>query len=525
MALLLALEWDSNEARVAVGRTRGREVVIEDAFTVDLEPRDPGQTFHAPHVGARVAAELTARNIGRVETLVAVGRKDIELRLLSVPPAPPEELPDVVRFQAMRQFSSLGEDWPLDFIPLVAGDETPTSVLAATLSPEHVKQIRATCEVGQLTPRRMVLRPMAAASLLSHQLPDAQRRCRLMVDLLSDEVDLTVLEGERVVFLRTCRLPHDSDPTVQNTALAGEIRRTMVAAQNQLGGRRVEYIIVCGNPSDHAPLVEKLSRDLSLPVECFDPFAALAMTDDLRRRLPDRHGRFAPLLGMLVDEAAGTPHAIDFLNPRKRPPPPNRRRQHVMLASAAALVVAAIGGYIWYSFASLDWQIAATTKELATTQKTLEKWQEKIKHAEEIEKFTHGDINWLDELYRLSEAKYFPSAEEAIITQLYAGSREPQGGTLGLEGLVTEPGVINRMENSLRGDDNRHAVSGTGTTSDGRDKHYRWTFRESVMITHPDVAPAAGPAKAAQGKPAAASTKGTPQMKSPAATKKAGGAS
>lgn len=512
MALLLALEWDSNEARVAVGRTRGREVVIEDAFTVDLEPRDPGQTFHAPHVGARVAAELTARNIGRVETLVAVGRKEIELRLLSVPPAPAEELPDVVRFQAMRQFSSLGEDWPLDFIPLVTGDETPTSVLAATLSPEHVKQIRATCEVGQLSPRRMVLRPMAAASLLSHQLPDAQQRCRLMVDLLSDEADLTVLEGERVVFLRTCRLPHDSEPNIQNNALIGEIRRTMVAAQNQLGGRRVEYVIVCGNPSDHTQLVDRLARDLALPVECFDPFAALALTDDLRRRLPDRHGRFAPLLGMLVDEAAGTRHAIDFLNPRKRPPPPDRRRQRAMMAAAAALVVGAVGFYIWNSFASLDRQIAETTKQLGTTQKTLPQWQKKIKDAEEVEKFTHGDINWLDELHRLSDAKYFPSAEEAIITQLYAGSREPQGGTLGLEGLVTEPGVINRMENSLRGNDNRHAVAGTGTTSDGRDKHYRWTFRESVVITHPDVAPPAPAAKKA------------PQGKSPAATKKAGGA-
>src|SRR5688500_3203425 len=219
MPNFLAIEWDGNEARVAIARKRGHEAVIEAAFSVDLEPRDPGQTFTAPSVGARVAAELTARNIGRVETLVAVGRKDIELRLLNVPPAPPEELPDVVRFQALRQFSSVGEDWPLDYIPIQTGDELPTSVLAATLSPEHVKQIRATCEVGSLVPRRMVLRPMAAASLLSRQLPDAQGRCRLMIDLLSDEADLTVLVGERVVFLRTCRTPGHSDPTAQTAAL------------------------------------------------------------------------------------------------------------------------------------------------------------------------------------------------------------------------------------------------------------------------------------------------------------------
>src|SRR5690606_31862535 len=121
--------------------------------------------------------------------------------------------------------------------------------------------------------------------------------CRLMIDLLTEEADLTVLEGERVVFLRTVRLPSHQNAEAQNAALLGELRRTMVAAQNQLGGRRVEYVIVCGNPTDHAGLVERLQRELSLTVECFDPFAAFVLSDNIRRRLPDRHGRFAPLLG------------------------------------------------------------------------------------------------------------------------------------------------------------------------------------------------------------------------------------
>ncbi len=487
MALLLALEWDGIEVRVVVARTRGREAQIEDAFTITLEPRDPGQTFAAPHVGAKVAAELTARNIGRVETLVAVGRKDIELRLLNVPPAPAEELPDVVRFQALRQFSALGEDWPLDYVPISLNDEVPSSVLAATLSPEHVKQIRATCEVGGLTPRHMVLRPMAAASLLSRQLPDAQQRCRLMIDMLSDEADLTVLIGERVVFLRTCRLPNDTDPALQNTVLLGEIRRTMIAAQNQLGGRRVEYVIVCGNPKDHTQLIERLARELSLPVESFDPFAALSISEDVRHRLPERHGRFAPLLGMLVDEAAGTPHAIDFLNPRKRPPPPDRRRQRTLAAVAAGTLVAAIGAYVYWEFASLASEIAEAKEKQLRIEKLVPASQKKIKDAQDVEKFVHGDITWLDELHRLSQPEHFPLADDVIVSQLYAATQEPQGGSLLIEGLVREPGVINRLETDLR--DPRHRIVGTGSQSDPRDKNYGWKFKETVIITHPAVDP------------------------------------
>ena len=68
---------------------------------------------------------------------------------------------------------------------------------------------------------------------------------RLMVDLLADEADLTVLVNEQVALMRTVRLSA-ADDDAQAKALLGEIRRTIAAAQNQLGGRRIEKVILCG---------------------------------------------------------------------------------------------------------------------------------------------------------------------------------------------------------------------------------------------------------------------------------------
>lgn len=491
MAQLLAIEWDTSEARVVVARPKGKEAVIEDAFVVDLAPRESQTVLNAQQIGARLLAELTARNLGRLETLVAIGRKDIELRLLNVPPVPPEELPDVVRFQAMRQFSSLGEDWPLDFVPLAAADEIPMSVLAATLSTDHLRQLRATCEAANLAPRRMVLRPMAAASLLSRQLPDQQGRCRLMIDLLSEEADLTVLEGERVVFLRTVRLPSHQNAEAQNSALLGELRRTMVAAQNQLGGRRVEYVIVCGNPSDHAGLVERLQRELSLTVECFDPFAAFVLSDNIRRRLPDRHGRFAPLLGMLMDEVAGTRHAIDFLNPRRKPPPADKRRQRLIWGSVAAACVGVLGLYFWSEFASVGSQISAAEKLLKEQEPLLKPAQRKTLDAAEVKKFVHGDITWLEEMYRLSEPTHFPPGEKVIVTQFAAATLDGVGGSMLIEGNVSEQSVISEMESALRKDpQSRYRVAGTGAKSDPRNAKYPWRYKETVQVKHPEIAEA-----------------------------------
>ncbi|MBU1155951.1 MAG: 30S ribosomal protein S13, partial [Proteobacteria bacterium] len=55
---------------------------------------------------------------------------------------------------------------------------------------------------------------------------------------------------------------------------------------------------------------------------------AYKVEGDLRRSLPENADRFAPLLGALWDELEGTPHALDFLNPRHRPKPPSRRNTY-----------------------------------------------------------------------------------------------------------------------------------------------------------------------------------------------------
>ena len=47
MAKLIALEWDTHEARFAVGNPRGNDVVVEQAFAVDLE----GTSGELPSLG------------------------------------------------------------------------------------------------------------------------------------------------------------------------------------------------------------------------------------------------------------------------------------------------------------------------------------------------------------------------------------------------------------------------------------------------------------------------------------------
>src|SRR5579885_1677901 len=105
MPRLLALEWDNREVRVAVGTPRGSDALIEDAFIIPLPARAEGTDGEQKTAGL-IAAALSERRVGRATGLAAVGRAGIELKELTLPPAPDEELPDLVRFQALREFHS-----------------------------------------------------------------------------------------------------------------------------------------------------------------------------------------------------------------------------------------------------------------------------------------------------------------------------------------------------------------------------------------------------------------------------------
>jgi Tfp pilus assembly PilM family ATPase len=484
MASLLALEWDQFEARIVVAQPRGEAVHVEHAFVVSLAPRDASETFADTNVGERLQAALAARRIGRVDTIVAVGRSNIELRRLTLPPAPDEELPEMVRFQAMPQFSNLGDDWPLDYFKLTAPGEGQ-SVLAAAISPQLVEQIQSTCKAAGLTPNRLILRPCAAASLVVQRGGPAAHRIRLLVDMLAEEADLTVLVESDIVLMRTVRLPAGS-ANEQVPALLGEIRRTIAAAQNQLGGQRVEEVVLCGIESDHQDLAAQLSDRLNLETTSFDPFAGLSLSSELRAHPPQQRGRFAPLLGMVLDEATARPHAIDFLNPRKRPSPPSRRRVYVLAGAVAGLLALSLVLLVWMRLASLQNQRDALAQQSLSLDEDVERAQQLQAKAAAIDVWQGSHVDWLEELASFSSPERFPVAEDAMLVQWRTATRANGGGQMSLEGRARESSVIPEMEELLRNE--QHTVKSGVSLNDKEDARYPWRFDETVEVAPADAA-------------------------------------
>jgi Tfp pilus assembly PilM family ATPase len=477
-AKIIALEWDNREARVAVATARGTGAVVEDAFAIDLAAPNADDTSLGPEaIGRRLAESLAQRGVTASETLVALGRTSIELRSLALPPVPPNELPDMVRFQAMQAFAGIGEDWPLDFVELETHGEG-TSVLAAVVAPRQVQLVREACQAGGLTPSCLVLRPFAAASLLRRDATIDTDRNLLVVDLLPDGADLIAVIAGQVVFMRTVRSPAGHDVEVQSRALAGELRRTIGAAQNQMGGRRIEQIVLLGAEMEHTGLQQSLAQTLSLEVISCDPFQCVSLAGTLQPSPPDNSGRFAPLLGMIADHVAGERHAIDFLNPRKRPVPPSRRRRTVVLTAAVALVCGVIALAVGWKLKQFDAEIAALQIRSADLEEVVERARTLVAKAEAVQEFTDGDITWLDEIREV--AVRIPGPEHVILDDLTVKTELGPGGAMTLRGSVRTAAVIAQFEDSLRYHDN--VVAGRYSRVDSKRRDYPYMIDTSVTV-------------------------------------------
>ncbi len=479
MARYIAIEWNETEARLAVAGGRPGQAVFEQAFTVSLKSPDPKEGAGSAEPGERIAAALAARGVGKLPTLIALGRGKLELRQLSLPPAPDDELPDLVRFQAMREFGAMQGDWPLDFVPLDSDAEQPRTVLAAAVAPEQMGEIDALCHKAGLKPLRVLLRPCPAASLFCRAHPaDQPGQVRLIMDLLGDEADLTVVRDQTVVFLRSARLPGNALESVDAVeVLESEIRRTMAAAQNLLKGQKVDSLLLFGTSLKHSELQETLHKRFKLPVDVFDPFEGLKLKGDLRRNVPPDGDRFAPLLGALVDEIQRDKPAFDFLHPR-RPAEKSTQKNLVTGAGlAAAVLLCGLLLFNFYQKHTLQGQVQKLNSELSTLKKQAKKAEKTIKDAETIKGWETGRVQWLEELQWMSQR--LPSAEDVVFTQMSLTAND-QSGQVTLKGVAKDLDAYSSLEESLN--DEKHEVKSGAASRDDSLAGYTQKFDSSILI-------------------------------------------
>ncbi len=475
MTRLLAIDWDRREARCLLANLSGKKLQLLWAGAAPLVDVAEAGGDSYPDIGGSLRAALDGQAVRGARTLVAIDRASVDLMTFTLPPAKDAELPELVAHQALRESPLAGEDASVDFTPSTEDPTEPRQVIAAVLGPQQLRRIEDTCAAAGVRPRRIVLRALAAASLYTH-LPSEGHEALVVVNLLADEADLTVLADGRPVVLRTVRLPAGLDEEGTAARLAGEVHRTLlVAQQGPLAGRSVDRLVLFAGRDEYPLLAARLEEELSLPLTVLDPFKATGLSGSLT---PEQPGRFAGLLGALCDEAAGRPPAMDFLHP-KRPPKPIDRRRPILAAIALLLVLlGGIGYHTYTQIADLDEANQELADQLNELNALLKKAAGQRQLIEAVRLWKAGEVNWLDELRDLSLR--LPPSRDVILLRISMTPGRGGGGQLHLSGLVRDPLVVTEIERRLREAQHRDVRSQRIAPREGED--YKRTFEISATV-------------------------------------------
>lgn len=475
MQRLLAIDCDEQELCFVIATTAGDRVTLESAEAVTLPRAADGSPLSRDEIGKLLQGALSKYKRTGAKVLVGVDRSSVELFELTLPPASDAELPELVINQ-VTQSSGTSDGAVIDFVPSSLDASLPRQVTAAALSSQEFERISAICSAASVSPDRMLMRSYETASLFLKQHPQASGNS-LLVNLIGDKVDLIVVDPHRPLFFRSVRLPGDLTSESAETRLIDEIRRTrLIVPPDGTAARSIENVYLLGTTAEYSRVREAVSSDGTTAVELYDPLSGFVLGKDWK---PVTSGRLVPLLGMLVSEAKGGTHAIDFLHPRRPPQTQNPLRRYAVLAMILCLLAGGAGYYLWDQTATADAENKRLAEELSDLEKLVKKTAEKKKVIETIDDWNTNSIVWLDELRDLSAR--FPSGQDFVLQRLTMSPARGGKANIAFQGLAREPGVVTRMEEALR--DARHEIQTPRVDERVQDKSYTWNFETLVSLS------------------------------------------
>jgi hypothetical protein len=443
MAKAVALKLQSQSALAVVVRTSGSGVEVEAAVPVTFAAGD-----NAKSMGEKIAAALAPFSAGRATTVLAVPRVDLHWANYDLPPAPPEELPNLVAIQGMRDFAIADDGLGFDYLSLDGDHEHPHRVLAVGLGPSALERARVVCTAADLKLTRIVPEPFGWVELgrLAARSADAGAApLAVFAAMAGRQAAVWATAGDELRLVRTVWLAAEPNADEDLAALAGELRRTLLSL-SQHGGVAAGAIplMYCGD--DATRIAEQLSATLSRPVRGV-PLEELVETPTTDA------AEVAPLAALAGAAANGRKSPVDLLNPHRPPAPPSQKRTYALAGAAAGLVALLLA---WNGYRRISTPLAeaaeATAKqtELAPT---LTRLADEEKKAAAVDAWLGQSVNLLTEFDHLGQQlrpkelsdKEFNSGEDLIVTKLSLAGRQ-----LTLEASARSTDAVQAIERRLR---------------------------------------------------------------------------
>ncbi|MEZ6048513.1 MAG: hypothetical protein R3C11_23655 [Planctomycetaceae bacterium] len=352
----------------------------------------------------------------------------------------------------MRDSSTITEESTLDFIITGTSDEGQLKVTAASISAAGQTEVINTAQAAGIHPAKIQLRPYAAARLFA--LTSGIDEPCLLINLLSDSFDLTVMENRKVKVSRTIQLPEETSTVELYQKILAEIHRTlMLITQEQIAAESIHHAYVFGG-EEHQELFDRIKEEIDIECSSYEVFESVGAS---KVTISTDPGRYASLVGMLLANCKGEMVDFDFANPRKAPAPPDRNRQRFLIAAGVLTLLACGWMYLDDQIAGLRAEVDRLTLERTNKKEKMEKAAEPAKHLIALKEWEARNINWLDELRDISVQ--LPSSRDAMIQRMslsLAPAGRGAGGQISFQGLIRDSSIVYEIEQRLA--DEHHQI-------------------------------------------------------------------
>lgn len=498
MPRAIALKLQPQSALAVVVRTSGRGIVAEAVVPVSLADGDGPAA-----IGQKIAAALAAAGVNRAPTVVALPRTELHWANYDLPPAPVDELPQLVQLQAQRDIVLADDGVGFDYVSLHGDVEHPHHVLGVGVSPNQLERIRAICAAADLKLQRLVPVPLGWVELSRRIAAVAESAGAegssptVFAAMAGRQSAVWALEDDTLRLVRTVWLAAEPSEEDDLAALAGELRRTLMSLAH-----------TAGKPADRLPCVyvgeqaERVAKQLGAALN--RSVRGVRLEDLVETPAHDALGgvsyaELAPLAALGASAATESAAPLDLLHPHRPPAPPSQRRTYALAGVAAACVALALvwGGY--RRIAGPRELAAADDAERAALEPSLERMAELEAQAAAVDAWLNQSGNMLSELDYLGQQlrpkplsdAAFNSGEDLILTKLSVAGRQ-----VTIEGAARTTDAVASIERRLR-DGSYSAIR--GIVENATDATPGYAARMTEVLER------AGSEAGAQGAPPAAS--------------------
>lgn len=524
----VAIDWDARDLRLVHFRPRADGVDLLKAVSVPLAAGvNPSE---AEGFGAFVREALRAARISAKHAFLDVPRDRIVLNTLSLPPAPPEELPSMVRFQVGKELPFATDQAALDFA--VNGEydpKTQSSVLVAAIRNEDLDYYRRVAHEAGLTIASLGLRPMANLAALGAGSPDGMTGQVLFVEVGPSMTEINVIRDGTLAFSRaasvslldlpqyasdayqdsriTAKPVSDRAPDEATTSLVREVlvevSRSFDAYRATDPGAGVTRVVVAGATGIEQELAQGLGARFGVRAELYSPESALRLSPQRARELRG----FSAAIGSALNHNRKPIARVDFLNPKKAVSRRQMQLKKAPVAAAAAIVFIGVGvGFHWQFVKPLRDEAKTLLASANGLKKQADAVSEFQKKLVALEQWRESEQYWPDVLAAVTDA--FPPEEEAFAESLTFETKAASAKSAARESFfmvnvrMVEKDAIHALRERMKGLGFENVNIKNTTPSAMRDSDYQYTspIWGEVPKRAPSPEPKPGDAPAASAK-------------------------